>query len=50
MSRCEFVVHGTPDLLGRPSGALGDLFGGEAAPGEAPERGSLGLWREPLEL
>jgi hypothetical protein len=50
MSRREFVVHGTPDLFGRPSRALGDLFGGEAAPGQAPERGSLGFRREPLKL
>jgi hypothetical protein len=50
MSRRKFVVHGTPDLFGRPSGALGDLFGSEAAPGKAPERGSLGLRRKPLEL
>jgi hypothetical protein len=43
-------VHGTPDLLGRPSRAFGNLFGGEAAPGQAPERGSLGFRWKPLKL
>jgi hypothetical protein len=43
-------VHGTAYLVGRPAGAFGDLFGAEAAPGQAPERGSLGFRRKPPEL
>lgn len=50
MSRREFVVHGTPDLLGRPPDTFGDLLGSQPAPGEAPDRGPPGFRREPLEL
>jgi hypothetical protein len=39
-------MHGTPNLLDRPTGTLGDLFGNEAAPGQAPERSSLGFRRQ----
>jgi hypothetical protein len=43
-------MHGTPYLLGRPSGTFGDLLGRQTRPGQAPERRSLGFRRKPLEL